>query len=311
LTSGRLAAFLTSIGRADLAPDPHAPGTPDERLDAWIGRLPATKPAQPELDVHPATLLVRVCGGGGTARRTLLISNTGHRLLRATASVEPGETQWLRVAPEYAGKTIVAIDEAELSIEVTSPESYRGPLRSTLVIASNGGTRRVPVTLEPPLPSEELAPAQAQSASAGWDLRSWLARQSMPARLIGWSLTAVAVRVLIGVSARWFGSASEGTPALSGPALVMAAIGCAAGALAAVRRQEPKEVPWCGLAGGLGGILAAAIGVAAARAIEPIMGLTLAGSIIATTLLWGLIALAAAGASFKVVPPAAGREATP
>src|SRR5947209_7444521 len=56
LVSGRLAAFLTSVGRGDLAPSAQAPGTPDERLDAWLGALPTTRPSRPELEVHPATV---------------------------------------------------------------------------------------------------------------------------------------------------------------------------------------------------------------------------------------------------------------
>ena len=38
MSSGRLASFLATIGRSDLAPDPRATGSPDARLDAWIGR---------------------------------------------------------------------------------------------------------------------------------------------------------------------------------------------------------------------------------------------------------------------------------
>src|SRR5437764_1320086 len=53
LVTGRLAAFLVSSHHAQLAPSPDAPGTPDERLDAWLASIPTTRPSQPELDVHP------------------------------------------------------------------------------------------------------------------------------------------------------------------------------------------------------------------------------------------------------------------
>src|SRR5262249_33337541 len=89
LTSGRLAAFLASIQRQELAPDPNAPGSPDERLDAWLAGLPTTKQARPELDVHPAKLALKATPGGGLTRKKVQITNTGYRLLKATARVEP------------------------------------------------------------------------------------------------------------------------------------------------------------------------------------------------------------------------------
>jgi hypothetical protein len=312
LTSGRLAAFLAGIGRSDLAPDPYAPGTPDERLDAWIGRLPTTKPAQPELDVHPRVLALRIAPGGGETRRKLQLHNTGHRLLRATATIEPAGTPWIRVAPECAGKPIVAVEDAELPLAITIPESYRGTLQATVLVESNGGSRRVPVTLEPPAALDEIPAASAAVARpVDLGIRSWVTKQSMQTRLIAWPATALVIRLVIGIAANIGPGDVAVSPALLGPALLLAIAGACLGCLLAVRREAWKELPSCGFAGAVLGVLIASIGVAVCRAVEPILGPTLAGSLIATTILWGLIGLAAAGTSLALWPPKRVQEVKP
>ena len=148
LTSGRLAAFLGSIGRADLAPSPALPGTPDDRLDAWLGGLPTSKAARPELDVHPARLVVRATPGGGVIRKSVHVANVGYRLLRSTARVEPPGLAWLAIPPEFAGKPFATVDGTDLPLDLTIPETLDGPLKAELVIEGNGGSRRVEVVLE-------------------------------------------------------------------------------------------------------------------------------------------------------------------
>jgi hypothetical protein len=114
LVSGRLAAFLASIGRGDVAPSAQAAGTPDERLDAWLGTLPTTRPSRPELEVHPSTLKVRAIPGGGMTRASLQISNTGYRLLRTDVRVEPAGASWVKVPDASARGPIVTVDQTEL-----------------------------------------------------------------------------------------------------------------------------------------------------------------------------------------------------
>ena len=144
LTSGRLAAFLFSIGRAELAPSAQARGTPDERLDAWLGSLPTARQARPELDVHPSRMVVKVTPGGGVVRRTIQVSNVGDRLLRSTARVEPSSTAWLSVAPG----PIVTVEGTDLAVEIAVPDALPQPLRAEVIVEGNGGSRRVAVILE-------------------------------------------------------------------------------------------------------------------------------------------------------------------
>ena len=103
LVSGRLAEYLRRIGRPDLIPHSAPDRSPDDRLDEWLARLPATQSSAPELDVHPETLLVQAKMGGGVTRLSLRITNVGFRLLRSTradrarrrtsgSSCSPGKT---------------------------------------------------------------------------------------------------------------------------------------------------------------------------------------------------------------------------
>lgn len=75
LTTGRLGAYFAGIGRPDLVPAPDAPGSPDDRLDAWLGALPTTRPGRAEMDVHPSRIAVKATSGGGTTRRKVRVTN--------------------------------------------------------------------------------------------------------------------------------------------------------------------------------------------------------------------------------------------
>ena len=68
--------------------------------DAWLARLPTTRSSLPELDVHPRALTVRAKPGEGRVRRTLRISNVGHRLLTGNVRVEPPGTPWIRLVAD-------------------------------------------------------------------------------------------------------------------------------------------------------------------------------------------------------------------
>lgn len=306
LTSGRLAAYFASIGRSDLAPSPTAPGTPDERLDAWIAALPTTRPSLPELDVHPRKLVVRAAPGGGTTRRTVQVANTGHRLLRSTVRVEPPGTPWLSVPPEFSGRPIVTIDQTEVHFIVTIPEVYAGPLSAALVVESNGGTQRVDVALEPPAAREEIPEAgPIAPARVEWGLRDRIARQSIPSRLFGWGTIGFIFRCLIGV-----GSSPSSGLWLPAPALEMAFSFGVLGVIWALRRGETADAPAVGFAAAFAGVLAAAVGVAVCRTIEPLFG-PLAGSWIGVATLWVLIGVAAAGVSLWFIPAVPRSEASP
>jgi len=295
LTSGRLAAFLTSIGRDELKPP--AAGTPDERLDAWIGALPTTKSSRPELDVHPATLTVPVASGGGTTRRSLRVTNIGYRLLRATARVEPAGTPWLALPPEFAGHPFVVVEGTDLPLVIAPPDRLDGPLSAAVLLDGNGGTVRVPVTLAPAARRDAIPePVAAPATDSG--LVDRIARQSPMARVLSWGVGALAARTLV-----LLGGAVA--PGLLGPAGLFAALGALAGAVLAGRRGSVGDAPAGGLAGACFGVFAAAVLVAAARAVEP------TGTVPIALALWALLGAAAAGASVLLIPPAENADQSP
>lgn len=294
LISGRLAAFCGSIGRADLAPSPSAPGTPDERLDAWLGGLPTTRDARPELDVFPARLLFRVAPGGGTTSRIVRVANVGYRLLRSAARVEPASTTWARLADPSTTQGFVTVEQTELAVEVTIPETLPKPLSAELVIEGNGGARRVAIVLEPRAQKDPIA-SPADHSHGGSVLADLLARQSPTARLATWGLTALVLRLVVGVAGGTLGAdamtpSGPDQPRLGGVAVALAVLGAVAGAVLAIRRGGKTEALTGGFAGGFAGVIAAAALVATSRAVEPLLG-GWASSIVAVSLLWVAIGL--------------------
>ena len=292
LTSGRLAAFLASIGRDELKPP--AAGIPDERLDAWLGALPTTKSSQPELDVHPATLAVQVASGGGTTRRNLRVTNVGYRLLRATARVEPAGTAWLALPPEFAGRPFIVVDGTDLPLRIAPPDRLAGPLSAAIILDGNGGTRRVPVTLAPAA-AREAIPELAAAPAADAGLTQRIARQSPRARVVSWGIGALGARALLLI-----GGAIG--PGLLGPAELFAALGALAGAILAGRRGSIGDAPAGAFAGACSGVIVAAVLVASARAIEPATPAPVHLAV------WALLGAAAAGASVLLIPPAGERD---
>ncbi len=138
LTSGRLSAQLARTGRADLAPNPNTPGSPDERLDAWLRSLPTSKPCRPELDVHPARLMVRNPSGGST-RRTLRITNTGYGLLSYRVKAD---LDWLRVVGDSDLERSV-VESAECVLEIRLPDDLSVRKSGICLVESNGGQAQI------------------------------------------------------------------------------------------------------------------------------------------------------------------------
>ena len=309
LVSGRLAGFLASIGRPDLAPSSAATGSPDERLDAWLGSLPVTREARPELDVHPLKLPIKVAPGGGSVRRSIRVANVGLRLLRSTARVEPAGTGWLKLVPEFAGRPFVTVEETEVVVEVAIPETLATPLKAEVVIEGNGGSKRVGVTLEAKAAATELPEAvpEARPGSSGATIAELIARQSPRARVASWALVALALRLLVGVAG---GSIGEDAMVASGPnspalGRVAVALALVAGLIAAVvahRRGGSREVPTGAFAGACAGVIASTAVVAACRTFEPVLG-GWATSVVAVCGLWALFGAGLAALSNLLVKP--------
>jgi hypothetical protein len=300
LTSGRLAAFLGSIGRADLAPSTSMPGTPDDRLDAWLGRLPTSKAARPELDVHPSRLVVRVSPGGGVVRKSVHVANVGYRLLRSTARVEPPGLAWLSIPPEFAGKPFATVDGTDLPIDVTIPETLTGPMTAELVVEGNGGSKRIAVVLEARPAPAEVTP-EAPAPASGATLAELIARQSPVARVATWAMAGLVLRLVVGVAGGSIGedamtASGPDMPRMAGVAVVLAVLGALVGAGLAARRGGSREAPAGGFAGACAGAIASAGLVAACRAIEPALG-AWSTSILAVCVLWAMLGAGLAGLS--------------
>jgi hypothetical protein len=285
IESGRLDAFLRSIGRADLAPPSAGGKPPDERLDEWLGRLPTLRPTGPELEVHPAVVRVRGVGGGGQTRARVVLTNTGYRLLRSTLRIEPAGTSWLRFTGDVSSR-VTTVDSTEVSLTVEIPETLDSPRACTLVIDSNGGSRRVEIRLEPPPRVDGLPPAgESMPASVNWGITDWLAGLTLGRRLLRAVGVACGVRVVVAVGdwlATVLGIAGTERPALSGVALLGALIfGVIGGRFAASRGSASDLIPGT-FTGAVVGVLLAAVAVATSRSLEFFTG----GSLVPGLVIW-------------------------
>ena len=74
LTSGRLSDYLRRIHRPDLVPRATAGRSADDQLDDWLARLPSARSSEPELDVHPESVILR-----GDWRRGYAAGATDHQ----------------------------------------------------------------------------------------------------------------------------------------------------------------------------------------------------------------------------------------
>lgn len=302
LASGRLTEHLRRIRRADLAPRPEPGKTPDETLDAWLGRLPASRSSAPELDVHPSALVVRTASTGGVIRQSIRITNVGYRLLRSTIRVESSPPGRLRLSPELNGKPMLTIDETDVGVEIEIPEDASITDLGTIVIASNGGTRRVAVRVERPRPDAfPVATADAPVESVPVDFP--LASMPLEQRLWLFPTVLVAFRLLVQFSDRLplgLPPTEAGTTGLAATAIVTAALGSLIGAALGGRGGGPLDVAASAFAGAVGGVLASALGFAAIRSVET--AAMSSASIPTLMIIWGLVGAALAAASWVAFP---------
>jgi pSer/pThr/pTyr-binding forkhead associated (FHA) protein len=299
LASGRLATFLRSINRDELQPSTDSSTCPDERLDAWLCRIPTTRDAKPDLEVHPLVIRLRALPGGGTMRSKIVVTNTGYRLLRSTIRVEPADVKWLEISARYLGQPFTTAEETEIPLEVLVPESVGEPLIGGLTVESNGGSRRVEVRVEPAARAEtfQSPPPETRDYIPGPFDR--LAAFPLWQRLIAGAVGAFLLRLLLltgdalSTAAHFNGGAR---PFLPGSAVLIGCIGGLLGAWFAARRDARRDAGSAALAGSIAGVLAAAVSVAACRTIESLVGPT---SWIVSGLAWeALCVLFAAGPMF-------------
>jgi len=317
LTSGRLSDFIRRAQRPDLLPRLEKARSADDQLDDWLGRLPTTKPSAPELDVHPESLFVRAVGGGGLTRQTLRVTNIGYRLLRSTARVEPVGAHWLRLPAESNGGPFATIDQTDLAVELDLPESLQEPLEASILIESNGGTRRIPVRIERAEAAAELpdaaVPEGFERALSQVQLGEKLAEVRPGVRVLFGAGGAILLRLivlLVGLVWHGAGGARPLEARLSSVALALVAAGALAATLLALRRGEQRDLPADAFAGGSLGLLAAAVCFAVIQSVEHVLG-TWSTSFWAVGLLWGTIGALVALASNYLIPyrPAASEVA--
>jgi hypothetical protein len=311
LESGRLDAFLRAIGRDDLRP----PATParslDERLDEWLARLPTSRPATADLEVHPPVVRVRATPGGGLSRAKVVVTNTGYRLLRSTARVEPPGTAWLRLASGFGAGPFLTSESTEIPLEVEIPETLDAPRSGFLTVDSNGGSRRVEVRVEPAVkagPSADVPGGAVQPAGPG--LAASLAGVPAHLRVFGVAAGLGLIRLLVAAGdglASAMGSGGAARPSVFGAAALLAAVGGLGGLRYARRRGEAGDSLPCAFAGAFAGVLAAAASVAVCRAVEPLFGSLATRSVWAACPLWAGVGLVVALASLFVVPEGSGR----
>jgi hypothetical protein len=303
LTSGRLSDYVRRVQRPDLLPRLDQGGAGDDQLDEWLGRLPTTRPSAPELDVHPESLNLRAVAGGGRTHQTLRVTNVGFRLLRANARIEPASARWLRLSAGSNGGPFVTIDQTELGVELDLPEDLAGALEASILIESNGGTRRIPVRIEKaqePSPLPDIAgPSRFQLSLSQMPLGEMLARVHPGMRVLFAVGAAIALRIVVlVVGLLTYGA---GAARLSSVALALVGAGAVAASLLALRQPEQRDVPAAAFAGGLLGLLAAAVCFAIIQCVERLLG-TWSTSFWAVALLWGTIGALVALASNYLIP---------
>jgi hypothetical protein len=309
LVSGRIAEYLRRIQRLDLIPYAAPDRSPDDRLDEWLARLPATQSSAPELDVHPETLLVQAKMGGGVSRLSLRITNVGFRLLRSSIRIEPAEARWVKLLAGADGRAFQTIDQTEIPVELALPETIDRVLRALIVIESNGGMRRVEVRIERPpdplLVSESASGAAVSEISLlAKQLSRRLTRVRPLFRIIACCIVAVGLRFLVALlNALPFGGAGKSLAEarISSVALISVAVGVLAGLMLARSRGDRRDFLSAGLAGGVLGLLASAPWFSILQSAERVLG-SWSSSLSALLLLWGFVGASLALISTIVIP---------
>jgi hypothetical protein len=295
LVSTRLSAWLTQVGRPDLVAN-RPPGDDDAYLDAWLARLPTSTPARPELDVHPARLAIRATPGGGTIARSVQVANVGHRLLHVRAAIEPAGTTWVEVAAPFAGKTHAVVDSLDLPLEVQVPETLRAPLRATLRLDGDGGSKSVELILEAWTAPE---PAATTPARVGPGPIEWLSHIPPTTRLIGYVGLSIALRLAVAVVGRT--SADDPSPGLIGPIVLFAVVAGVLAAWLAGRRAGIEMAGFAAVSAAIAGAAVASAFVATCRVVEPLLGWS-HDSTLPVAMLWAAIGAAKWWVSLRIAP---------
>jgi hypothetical protein len=305
LVSGELERRLASAGQSAWAPDPRQTGSADEKLDAWLARLPASRPAVAEWEVHPARIAVRATGAGGATRRSVTVQNVGHRLLSWQARLDP-PAPWLAILAPSGRTQTVESDKIELEFRI--PEGFTRRESTALVIESNAGVQRVELILEPAGPTTSTEIAQEPPTAQVLARPAW-AEWSLMRRVGLGALTFAVLRTALAASS-WFSAPSPGTsfPSLASALFTLSALGALMAGLLALRRKAMSDVGWSAAAGALAGVALAALTVALARTLEPLLG-PVASHPLAAIVVWATLGALLGALWGWIIPPHSSRKA--
>ncbi len=299
LTSGRLAAALARTGRGNLAPDPNAPGSADERLDAWLRSLPTKKPCQPELEVHPEMVEVRN-RSGGVIRRRVRVINTGYGLLTYRVKIDADLNVWLRVE---GGSDLLrsVVETGDFTLEIDLPEDTTQGCKGSCTVESNGGEVGIPVFVDAVVANEDISrgvPGEAEPVAAGLGLASWplLKRLGILVPLV------LVARLLEGVSTSVLAGDSGVSWPLWPAAATFSVVGMMLGTWWTRRGLSVVDRVAVGFSGAVAGLIASTVVVALTRTLEsplPELGFVRVGLV---GVLWLVVGLCLAWGSMWAVP---------
>ncbi len=272
LASGRIGEHLRRVGRVDLLPRREPGWSADDVLDDWLGRLPTSRPSDPELDVLTNALSVPANVAGAVTRRSFRVANVGYRLLRPSVAVEPrpGFEGAIRLAGEPSGPIV---DEAEYVVEVAAPEGVAGVALGAVVVKAGGITKRIDVRIE--APRIDAVPDAPSAASPGWSpsepIGAGLSGVSAWRRLWAFPLGALAFRGLVGLGATLSFASGDGGLNLVGaatwPTLAGLVVGWGVG-----MKGGPLDAIASAFAGAVVALLAAAVVFATIQSVEAFFG---------------------------------------
>ena len=204
-------------------------------------------------------------------------TNVGFRLLRITARVEPATCSTIQIASELATHPFLTIDQTDIPVAIELPVNAGSADLGTVVIESNGGTRRVKVLLERPVAQvanfeDTSGEGSAELVFNTRPLGELITAQPIARRLILVPLGLLAFRLLV-LLAGWIPLESSAggrlEPRLASIALVLAAAGAVWGGW---RGGMSGDRFACGFAAAMAGVLTAAVGFAFVRSVESLLG---------------------------------------
>ncbi len=127
-------------------PGPTDPSPPRQRPTS---RPSTTNAGGGRLEANPPELKIQV-GPSSRTRRMIRVSHRGSGIQRTTIQVDPAGTDWISLPSTYLSGFELLETPISVPVTINAPSGQSGPLTAELLIRSDeGGSIRVPVTIEP------------------------------------------------------------------------------------------------------------------------------------------------------------------